>query len=129
MHVMKAARAPALMQVVDVLCTEIETIAHLLFDGSQRPVRCVGLCIRRVAAAHGIETPYQFGVRLPRLRRGDLLHAMAVPESAGSAKGRKTAFGGDACPGKDEEPVLFAETHKRLLPLRHTNGSELMKSA
>ena len=82
MHVMKVARARTLVQVVDVLCAQIEAITHLLFDGSQCPVRRVGLRIHRVATAHGVETPHELGVRLPCLRRGDLFHAMTVPEAA-----------------------------------------------
>ena len=81
-HVMKTMRAGTLVQVVDVLRAEIEAIAHLLFDGGQCAVRCVGLRSHRIATAHGVEAPHQLGVRLPGLGRGDLLHAMTVPKAA-----------------------------------------------
>src|SRR5215467_1221855 len=112
MHVMKAPRTPALVQVVDVLRAEVETIAHLFFDGGQCPVRGVGLRVRRVPATHGVEAPHELRVCLPRLRRSDLLYAMAVPESTRSAKRCEAALSGDACSGEHEEPVLWTETHK-----------------
>src|ERR1700682_4614872 len=99
------------MQVVDVLGAEIEAVAHPLLDLRQRAVRSIGLRGQRILATHGVETPDEFPVGVPRLGRGDFLDAIAIPEASGSAECSKAALGGNASPGEDEQAVMWREAH------------------
>ena len=81
-----AKRTAALMQVIHVLRAQIKTVAQLLLDLCQGHVRGIRLGPERVAAAHGIEPPHQFGIRVPGLGRCNLIHPISVPQPPGPRK-------------------------------------------
>ena len=66
MHVVDAKRACPLVQIVDVLGAEIEIAAEFMLDLCQCKVGCVWLGGESVAPAHGVETPDQLGIGVPR---------------------------------------------------------------
>src|ERR1700760_3261440 len=100
---MDALGASALVEVVDILSAEVETVVQLLLNLSEGEVGCVGLRGDGVATALGVEMPDELGVGGPGFRGGDLLDAVTVPEAAGTAEGGEATFGGDAGSGEDEE--------------------------
>jgi len=104
-HVVNAVGAGALVEVIDVLGAEIEAIAQPLFYFGKAEVSGVGFGPEGVATAHGVETPDEFRVGLPRLGSRDLFDTVAVPQSSGAAKGSEAALGGDARSGENEEAI------------------------
>ncbi len=79
-HVDKVARAGALVQVVDVLRAEKVAAGELRFKLGERDVRGVGLSVRVIGAALGIEIPHQPWVALERFGCANLFDAMPRPE-------------------------------------------------
>ena len=77
-----AAGTSTLMQVIDGLGAEIEAVAHPLLDLCQRTGGSIGLCGQGILATHGVETPDEFPVGVPRLGRRDFLNAVAIPEAS-----------------------------------------------
>jgi hypothetical protein len=98
-HVVDAAGAGSLVQVIDVLCAEVEAVAEFFFETGESEVRCVWLDCKGVAATHGVEAPDELRVGLPCFGCSNLFDAMAVPQASRAAKGGEAAFGGDACSG------------------------------
>lgn len=118
-HVVDAAGAGALVEVVDVLRAEVEAgriligflLIYFLLDLGKRGVSSVGLDGEGVTTAHGVEAPDEFGISLPGFGGGDVFDAMAVPQASGASEGGEAAFGGDSGSGEDEEAVLGAKVH------------------
>ncbi len=81
-HVVEILGAGAFVEVVYVLCAEVEAVWHLVFELGEREVGCVGLGRFGVSAALGVEVPDEGWVGLPGFRGGYLLHAVAVPEAS-----------------------------------------------
>ena len=109
-----AKRTAALVQVVDVLGAEIKTIAQPLFDLRQGQVCGIRLRSESIAAAHGIETPHQFRIGVPRLGRCDLVHSIAVPQPSGAPEGSKSALRGNTGASENEEPVMRGQNHDQM---------------
>src|SRR5450755_3234341 len=77
----------------------------------QRNMCSVWLGSERVVAAHGIETPYQFGIGVPGFGCRDLVDAIAVPQPSGASEGGQSTFRRNPCASKDEEPVMRGQDH------------------
>jgi hypothetical protein len=86
-HVMYAMRTSALVQVIDVLGTEIKLVAQLLLDLCERDMGSVRLRSEGIAATHRVEPPDKLGIGVPGSGRCDLLDAIAVPEPSRAPKG------------------------------------------
>jgi hypothetical protein len=87
MHVMDATKTGALVEVVDILCTEIKVVAYSLFEGCESKVGNIWLSSQGIAPTHGIEAPYDFRIRLPGFRSRHLFDTIAVPEPSRATEG------------------------------------------
>jgi hypothetical protein len=106
------AGASALVEIVDVLGAEVETVwPESALDFGEGDVGGVGFCGAGVAAALGVEAPDELWIGFPCFGSGDFFDAVAVPEASGASEGGQAAFGGDAGSGEDEETVLKSEAH------------------
>ncbi len=80
MHVMDALRTGAFVKIVDILGAEKKVIPHCVFKRREGTMSGIWLSSEGIAPAHRVETPYEFGVRMPRLGSGDLLDTMTAPQ-------------------------------------------------
>jgi hypothetical protein len=64
-----------------------------------------------LAAAQVVEFMHQNWIALKRLWRGDIFYPVATPEAIGPAKGLQARLGGNACPGKDDDILLWWRHH------------------
>ncbi len=80
-HVVDALGTGALVEVVDVLGAEVEAAGggEGSLDSGEGEVAGIGLGSKRIAAAHGVETPDERGVGIPGSGSGDVFDAVAVP--------------------------------------------------
>jgi hypothetical protein len=112
MHVVDTPGTRPFMQVIDILSAEEKPAVQTALDLGKCLVSGVWLCRDCIAAAHRIELPYQHGILIPCFGSSDLLYAVTVPESSGTAKRGKSAFGGDAGTGKHKQAILLTEKHR-----------------
>ena len=104
-HVDEAPGASALVEVVDILGAEKETVAEAGLELGERDVGGVGHGSLRGSAARGVELPDQSGVAMESFGGADVLDAMAGPKAVGGAEGGETALGADAGAGEDKDAV------------------------
>ncbi len=101
-----ALRASLLVQRIDVLGAEKEAVAERALEVGQSTMSGIGSDGGMAFPALGIELPDHFRVGMEGLRGGDVLDAVAAPQSVGAAEGRKTALGADSSAGQHEHAIL-----------------------
>ena len=104
-HVEEAGRAGLLVQVVDVLGAEEETIRERGFKARESEMGGIGPGGGSHAAAHGVKVPDEARVAAPGVGRGDLFEAVVAPETSGIAKRGDPTFGAYTGPGKNENTI------------------------
>ena len=104
MHMDEPARAGSLMQRVDVL-GDGQHIAMLPLKPRQRHMRSIRLCSFVPAAAEIVEVMDADRIAHEGFRRRHVLDPKVLPEPAGAAKCAEPAFGGEPCPGQDDDVV------------------------
>ncbi len=92
------------VEAVHVLGGQEEAVAEEPLEGGQGAVGSVRRGGRGMLPAQGVEAPDELGVGREALRRGDLLHGVAVPQAARAAERGEAAFGRDAGPGEHQDP-------------------------
>ena len=93
------------MQIVYVLGDEKKLAGPLRIEPGQGLVRRVWLNRAEPCASRVIESVDQPRIAAKRLRRGDILDAMAFPQAVRPAEGRKPALRRYAGAGQDHDIV------------------------
>jgi hypothetical protein len=108
---MDATRTGALVEVVDILCAEIKAVAYSLFEGCESKVGNIWLSSQGIAPTHGIEPPYECGIRVPGFGRRHLFDTIAVPEPSRATEGGQPTLSRYAGASEDKKPIICSETH------------------
>jgi len=117
-HVVHVPRACALVQRIDVLGAEKESIPQSGFQLREGEVRGIRRAATRLCAPLGIEAPDDLGVAGPSFGRRDVLDPVLLPEPVGVAKGPDAALGADPGTCEDEDALIGS----------HHQGSEAIVS-
>ena len=88
-----------LVQVIDVLGAQEQTIRHGGFEARESEMGGIGPGGGSHAAAHGVKVPDEARVAAPGEGRGHLFEAVVAPQAAGIAKRGDSAFGADTGTG------------------------------
>lgn len=88
MHVDEPARSGAFVEIVNVLGDQQECSGPCGFESGEGGVGGVRLDCPQCGAAEIVEAVHQLGFPIESLRAGDILDAVAFPESIGSPEGR-----------------------------------------
>ena len=103
MHVEESARAAAFVQVVDVLRYDEQVAAMLPVEPPKRLMGRVWLHGAERCAAGVVKLLHQHRIAGEGLRRRDVLHPVTLPQSVRAPESGHAAFGGDACPGQNDD--------------------------
>jgi hypothetical protein len=104
-HVEDTAGAGLLVEIVDILRAEKETILERVFQSGQSEVGRIRLGRGGDAAAHGIKIPDEARVAAPGVGRGDLFEAIVAPEAVGIAESGDAAFRADSGTSENEDAI------------------------
>src|SRR5258706_4750026 len=120
----RAGATRAIMQAVDVLRDECK-IRVLRLERGKRTMAGVGFGLRDEGAAPVVPFPDQFRIARETLRRREVFGSMATPQPARAAKGRDTAFSGDARAGQHRDRIRLRENFTaELAEMVHENLAE-----
>ena len=103
MHVQQALGAGALMQIVDILGDQQELARPLGIEPRKCPVRVIRLDRTELLPPRVVESVHQRRIAAVGLGRAHVFDPVAFPQSIGSAKGRKPAFGRHARAGQNND--------------------------
>src|SRR5688500_14389194 len=107
-HVQDAARAGALVKVVDILGDDEQLPRPFGVEPRQRAMRGVGLDLAEPGAARVVEGLDERRIARERLGRRDVLDAVALPQAVRAAEGGEAALRRDAGAGQDDDVAYVA---------------------
>lgn len=103
MHVEKALRAGALVQVIDILGDQQQLSGPFRVEASKRLVGGIGLDGAEPGAPRIVESVNQRRIAGEGLRRRHILDPMPFPQAVGTAEGRKSALRGHSRTRQDDD--------------------------
>ena len=108
-HVDYIFRAGLLVQIIDILRADEQTVPESGFELRESRMCWIWFGDGSHAPAHGIKLPYELRIAPPSERRSDLFDAVIAPEAIDATESGNSAFRADAGTGQDKDRVCGGE--------------------